>query len=132
MPLCQLFQGRIVDKPEARLPATELTSGGEIEHELFALDPGVILLVYELTFAFSAGAGRVEAAQVFLEMQGECNSTARSLVLLTDLCSGMVLQLRQRPLPAATRVCSPNRFEGLHAIQVRWNCVHDPRANLGC
>ena len=93
MPLCQLFHGRIVDKPGVRLPATELISGEEIEHELFALDLGVILLVYELKYAFSAGAGRVEAAQVFMEMQGQCNSTVRSLVLLTDPCSSVVLQL---------------------------------------
>lgn len=69
VPLCQLFRGRIVDKPEERLPATTLTSGGFVEHELFVLDLGLILLVYELKHHLQGPMGQNEAAQVFLEMQ---------------------------------------------------------------
>jgi hypothetical protein len=70
VPLCQLFRGRIVDKPEERLPRTTLTSGGFVEHELFVLDQGLILLVYELKFQLHGPMGHEEAAQVFLEMHG--------------------------------------------------------------
>jgi hypothetical protein len=77
VPLCQLFQGRIIDQPEGCLPVTQFSSGGgQIEHELFALGIGVILLVYKLKHDLSTGAGRDTAAQVFLEMQGERTSTA--------------------------------------------------------
>jgi hypothetical protein len=76
VPLCQLFHGRIIDKPEGRLPATEFSSGGQIEHELFALDLGVILLVFELKYGFQGAASRDPTAQAFLEMQCERNSTA--------------------------------------------------------
>jgi hypothetical protein len=68
VPLCQLFRGRIVGKPEERLPKTTLTSGGSVEHELFVLNEGVILLVYGLKLKIHATTGREEAAQVFLEM----------------------------------------------------------------
>jgi len=69
VPLCQLFRGRIIDKPEERLPATTLTSGGFVEHELFVLDLGLIMLVYELKHQLKGPMGQDEAAQVLLEMQ---------------------------------------------------------------
>jgi len=69
VPICQLFEGRIVDRPEQRLPKTTLTSGGYVEHELFVLDLGLIMLVYELKHHFTEPTGQEEAAQVFMEMQ---------------------------------------------------------------
>jgi len=70
VPLCQLFRGRIIDKPEQRMPGTNLTSGGRVEHELFVLNQGIILLVYELKLIIHGVVGQEEAAQVFLEMHG--------------------------------------------------------------
>ena len=68
VPICQLFEGRIVDKPEERLPKTTLTSGGCVEHELFVLDLGLIMLVYELKFNFHGPMFEEDTAQVFVEM----------------------------------------------------------------
>ena len=70
MPLCQLFRGRIIDKPEERLIGTTLTSGGSVEHKLYVLDLGLIMLVYELKFKLCGLMGEEEVAQVFMEMHG--------------------------------------------------------------
>jgi len=73
VPICQLFEGRIVDQPEEQLvPKTTLTLGGCVEHELFVLGLGPIMLVYELKFHLIGPMGAEEAAQVFMEMHGIC------------------------------------------------------------
>jgi hypothetical protein len=66
--VCALFRGRIVDKPEAPMPETPETSGGEVEHEVYMLE-GIILLVVELKFAMKYEMDNV--AQVLLELACE-------------------------------------------------------------
>ena len=48
IPICSLFNGRLIDKPETSMPET---SGGEIEHEIF-LFGNIILLVVEMKATF--------------------------------------------------------------------------------
>ncbi|KAF8341533.1 uncharacterized protein EI90DRAFT_1747766 [Cantharellus anzutake] len=67
VPICQLFQGRIIDKPEARLGGTSVSSGGGIEHELYALNGGVLLLVGELKS--SVHSNFVDEAQALFELE---------------------------------------------------------------
>ena len=68
VPLCQLFRGCIIDKPEEWPSGTTLMSGGFVEHELYVLDLGLIMLVYELKFKLCGLMGKEEVAQVFMEM----------------------------------------------------------------
>jgi hypothetical protein len=63
VPICSLFNGRLVDKPETPMP--EKTSGGEVEHEVFLFD-NLILLVIEMKFALKHT--RDYYAQVLLEL----------------------------------------------------------------
>jgi len=46
VPICSLFNGRLVNKPETPIPET---SGGEIEHEVYLFN-NLILLVIEMKF----------------------------------------------------------------------------------
>jgi len=65
VPICSLFNGRLIDKPETPMPETPETSGGEVEHEVF-LFSNLILLVIEMKFAFKNA--RDYYAQVLLEL----------------------------------------------------------------
>jgi len=65
VPICGLFKGRVVDKPESPMPGTPETSGGEVEHEVYMLQ-GILLLVIELKLAFKTELDSV--AQVLLEL----------------------------------------------------------------
>ena len=65
VPVCALFKGRVVDKPENLMPATPETSGGGVEHQVFMLQ-GIILLVMELRLSFKNEMDHV--AQVLLEL----------------------------------------------------------------
>lgn len=62
VPICALFKGRIVDKPEYPMPATP---GGEIEHEVYMTE-GIILIVLELKLYFKNLNDHV--AQVMLQL----------------------------------------------------------------
>ncbi|KAF8718635.1 hypothetical protein AX14_011683 [Amanita brunnescens Koide BX004] len=62
VPILALFQGRLIDKPEAPMIKTEYSSGGEVEHEIFSVG-GALFFVMEF--------GRLHdnvLAQVFLEL----------------------------------------------------------------
>jgi hypothetical protein len=54
VPVCGLFKGRLVDRPEVPLPATGETSRGRIEHEIYTIE-GVLLEIEELKYADSVG-----------------------------------------------------------------------------
>ncbi|KAF9516755.1 hypothetical protein BS47DRAFT_1380783 [Hydnum rufescens UP504] len=49
VPVCSLFHGRLVDKPENPMPSTPETSGGEVEHEVFLFN-NLILFIIEMKF----------------------------------------------------------------------------------
>ncbi|KAK2459801.1 hypothetical protein APHAL10511_008233 [Amanita phalloides] len=65
VPVCSLFKGRLVDKPESSMPKTPATSRGEVEHEVYMIQ-GIILLVFELKLAFKDERDHI--AQVLLEL----------------------------------------------------------------
>jgi hypothetical protein len=65
VPVCALFEGRIVDRPEHAMPGTPETSGGCVEHEVFMIE-GIILIVIELKL-YVKDLGD-HAAQILLEL----------------------------------------------------------------
>jgi hypothetical protein len=86
VPICTLFAGRLIDKPETPLPATPETSGGQFEHEVFLFN-NLILLVVEMKHSFMAT--RDYYAQVLLELLRE---TFRLLHHAPHLISSIKLQ----------------------------------------
>ena len=67
VPICSLFNGRLVDKLETPMPETPETSGGEVEHEVF-LFGNLILLVINLKFTLTNAWPWDHYAQVLLEL----------------------------------------------------------------
>jgi hypothetical protein len=65
VPVCALFEGRIVDRPERPMPETPETSGGWVEHEVYMIE-GIILIVIELKLRFKNL--RDHTAQLLLEL----------------------------------------------------------------
>ncbi|KAF5373358.1 hypothetical protein D9615_007367 [Tricholomella constricta] len=65
VPICSLFKGRLVDRPESSMPETPETSGGQVEHEVYMIE-GIILLVVEMKLALKSKGDHV--AQVLLEL----------------------------------------------------------------
>jgi len=65
VPVCALFKGRLVDRPESSMPETPETSGGKVEHEVYMVE-GIILLVFELKLEFKNERDHV--SQVLLEL----------------------------------------------------------------
>lgn len=65
VPICSLFNGRLINKPETPMPETPETSGGEVEYEVY-LFSNLILLVLEMKFTFKDV--RDYYAQVLLEL----------------------------------------------------------------
>ena len=63
--VCELFKGRLFDKPESSMPPAEATSGGEVEHEIAMLE-GILLLLVELKLYFKSLNDHI--AQVLLEL----------------------------------------------------------------
>ncbi|KIJ36800.1 hypothetical protein M422DRAFT_212103 [Sphaerobolus stellatus SS14] len=47
VPIVNLFEGRIINKPEAGMKETEISSGGAVEHELYVIG-GILLILIEL------------------------------------------------------------------------------------
>lgn len=47
VPIVNLFEGRLIDKPEATLGKTNISSGGRVEHEIYIIG-GVLLVVVEI------------------------------------------------------------------------------------
>jgi hypothetical protein len=80
VPICALFCGRLIDKPETPTPET---SGGQVEHKVFLFN-NLILLVVEMKFAFTTT--RDYYAQVLLELLCE---TSRLLRHAPNLISSM-------------------------------------------
>jgi hypothetical protein len=68
VPVCALFRGRVLDKPENTMPRTSETSGGAAEHQVYMVQ-GIILLVVELKLAVKDEMDHV--AQVLLELACE-------------------------------------------------------------
>ena len=68
VPVCALFKGRIVDRPEHPVPDTPEISGGTVEHEA-DMTEGIILIVTELKVYFKDL--RDHFAQVMLELACE-------------------------------------------------------------
>ena len=64
VPVCELFKGRLFDKPESSMVA-EATSGGKVEHEVAMLE-GILLLLVELKLYFKSLNDHI--AQVLLEL----------------------------------------------------------------
>ena len=69
VPVCALFKGRIVDRPEHPMPDTPETSGSMVEHEVYMMG-GIILIVIELKLYFKDLLDHF--AQVLLELACEC------------------------------------------------------------
>jgi len=69
VPVCALFKGRIVDRPEHPMPDAPETSGGSVEHEVYMME-GIILIVIELKLYFKDL--RDHFAQVLLELACDC------------------------------------------------------------
>lgn len=65
VPVCALFKGRLVDKPESPMLATAQTSGGEAEHEV-SMAEGTLLYLTELNLYFRSE--RDNLAQVLLQL----------------------------------------------------------------
>ncbi|KAF5386868.1 hypothetical protein D9615_002081 [Tricholomella constricta] len=90
VPVCALFRGRVVDRPEHPMPVTLNTSGGSIEHEVYMLE-GIILIVIELKLYFKNLFDHF--AQVMLELDSafklnatkEFNNQPPVYAVLTDL-----------------------------------------------
>ncbi|KAH9894747.1 hypothetical protein C8Q73DRAFT_789948 [Cubamyces lactineus] len=88
LPLIALFHGRVVDKPEDPMPDTEETSGGEVEHEVFAIGDA---LFFVIEVKLLAPQEERNAAQLFMELLSAARSNqdtrrkVRVYGLLTDL-----------------------------------------------
>ncbi|RXW15449.1 hypothetical protein EST38_g10398 [Candolleomyces aberdarensis] len=65
VPIVTLFEGRIVDKPEPDIPATEYSTGGLVEHEVYYYDWGSFVLVVEMKIGLFKDDN---LAQLFLEL----------------------------------------------------------------
>jgi hypothetical protein len=65
VPVCALFKGRIVDRPEHPMPGTPETSGGWVKHEVYMIE-GTILIVIELELCLKNL--RDHTAQLLLEL----------------------------------------------------------------
>jgi hypothetical protein len=89
VPVCSLFSGHLVDKPENPMPSTPETPGGEVEHEVFLFN-NLILFIIEMKFATEDE--RDYYAQVLLELV--CKSFFYSLDRLRRLI--IVIKLESR------------------------------------
>jgi len=65
VPVCALFEGRIVDRPGHLMPETPETSGSWVEHEVYMIE-GIILIVIELKLHLKNL--RDHTAQLLLEL----------------------------------------------------------------
>jgi hypothetical protein len=74
VPVCALFKGRLIDRPDAPMLGTPETSGGEVEHDIYMLE-GTILLVFELKLAFRNEMDHI--AQVLLGLICELDTFLR-------------------------------------------------------
>jgi hypothetical protein len=86
VPICALFAGRLIDKPETPMPATPETSGGQVEHEVFLFN-NLILFLVEMKHSLTATQGY--HAQVLLGLLCE---TFRLLRHAPHLISSTKLQ----------------------------------------
>jgi hypothetical protein len=84
VPICALFNGRIVDRPEHPMPDTLETSGGWVEHEVYMIE-GTILIVIELKLHFKNTSDHI--AQLLLELVCEDRHYLIPKVYYIDFCS---------------------------------------------
>jgi len=63
--VCELFKGRLFDKPESLMLSTEASSGGQVEHEIAMLE-GILLLLVEMKLYYKNLNDHI--AQVLLEL----------------------------------------------------------------
>jgi len=64
VPIIALFQGRVIDKPEQGMAATEYSTGGDVGHKIFMIG-GVLFLIIELKLDTP---DENALAQLFLEL----------------------------------------------------------------
>ena len=83
--VCELFKGRLCDKPESSMPPEVAAAGGKVEHEIAMLEGGTLLLLVELKLYFKNLNDHI--AQVLLEL----------------LCEVFFLLLSTRVLTSETR-----------------------------
>jgi len=99
IPVCALFKGRVVDRPEHPMPSTPETSGGSVEHEVYMTE-GILLIVIELNLYFKDLRDHI--AQVLLELDCKCHI----YVILDD----MLKCLSQRPTESIASSNSPTNL----------------------